>query len=40
LATNEYVYTETGIPIEVRQAIHPALPTVQLSQNGYTECRR
>ena len=39
-ATNEYVYTETGIPIEVRQAIHPVLPTVQLSQSGDTECRR
>ena len=38
-ATNEYVYTATGIPIEVRQAIHPALPTVQLSQDGYIECR-
>jgi len=39
LATNEYVFTETGIPIEVRQAIHPALPVVQLAQNGYSECR-
>ena len=39
-AMNEYVFTAAGIPIEVRQAIHPALPRVQLSQNGSIECRR
>lgn len=37
---NEYRFSARGVPTQIRQSIHPALPSLELSQDGGSVCSR